>query len=188
MAQGMWVIFARIPLLIELHFAYGICDRLLVSYFQWLKCFHSGREGLHFFLWEILYSDFFSTSDVTLDLTEGKYLSFIGVTPLLQSPLQQEGITAGWEAALGHPDFTVDFILFRLWYIWRRRRSSISQRKHWVCWHQFFCCFRSAYISWVYCLSALLLHHVRWQRNQFSLFAFVASSQTWDCIYSVTSS
>lgn len=57
MVWGMWVIFARIPVLIELHFAYGIYGRLLVLCF---KCFHSEREGLHFFLWELLYSDFFN--------------------------------------------------------------------------------------------------------------------------------
>lgn len=37
------------------------------------------REGLHFFLQELFYSDFFSTADVTSNSAECKYLSFTGV-------------------------------------------------------------------------------------------------------------
>lgn len=40
MVQNLQVIFARIPVLIEMPFAYGICDRLLlISLFKQLKCF-----------------------------------------------------------------------------------------------------------------------------------------------------
>lgn len=145
MVQGMWVIFARILVLTELHFAYGICGKLLVSCFKRLKCFHSGREGLHFFLWELLYSDFFQHQMWHLTWQRANICPSLGS---LQSPLQQGGITFGWEAALGHPGFTGNFVLCRLWCIWGRTRSSIFQRKHWAYRGQFFCYLASAYISW----------------------------------------
>lgn len=131
MVQILWVIFARIPVLIELHFAYDICVRLLFSFLKMTKTFSTleGKVCISSFRRYFIMTSFQQQSP---NLVECKYLSFTGVAlkPFATSTDHSwlEGnvwyiLTSSRILVCSGPDTFAG-----------RRGNNIFQRKHWVNW------------------------------------------------------